>query len=122
MPYFPSLCPSFFKSDPEYPDLECPELAVKRYLQLIYSADYRSKPYMDEEDRPLPANLLVIGRRLTPALRIKILRALDVYPTKYQIRIYQLFSEVKFLGYKYNYKQKIWEYQTKWKNLQPNNT
>lgn len=122
MPYLFPRCPSFSESDPDYPDLECPELAAKRYLQLIYSADYRSKAYMDEEDRPLPANLLVIGRRLTPALRIKILRALDVYPTKYQIRIYQLFSEVEFLGYKYNYKQKIWEYQTKWKNLQPNNT
>lgn len=75
----------------------------------------------EEEDRPLPANLLVIGRRLTPTLRIKIFRALDIYPTKYQIRIYQLFSEVKALGYQYNYKSKNWEYQTKWKNLHLNN-
>ncbi|MCC3405193.1 MAG: hypothetical protein JGK17_06275 [Microcoleus sp. PH2017_10_PVI_O_A] len=119
---------SFFDDDSEYPDLSCGELAVKQYLRLICSADYRSKPFMDDDlDReglpsptnnlPLPTNVVTIGRRVTPTLRIKIIRALEVFPTKSQIRVYQLFSEVKACGFRYDCKQNVWEFQTKWKSL-----
>ncbi|MEG4807918.1 hypothetical protein QUA82_09840 [Microcoleus sp. F8-D3] len=125
-PNFPQ-CPSFFESDPEYPDLDSRNLAAKRYLRLIYSADYRSTPFMDDDpDReglpsptnnlPLPTNVVTIGRRVTPSLRIKILRALEVFPTKGQIRVYQLFAEVKFLGYRYDIKKKNWEFYENQKN------
>ncbi|MCC3473289.1 MAG: hypothetical protein JGK38_23835 [Microcoleus sp. PH2017_15_JOR_U_A] len=124
-------CLSFFEGDDEYPDLGCRELAVDRYLRLIYSADYRSKPFVDDDpDReglpsptnnlPLPPNVITIGRRVTPALRVKILGALDLYPTKGQIRIYQLFAEIKACGFKYDHKHSIWEFRSKWKNSLPN--
>ncbi|MEG4419408.1 hypothetical protein QUA70_12465 [Microcoleus sp. LAD1_D5] len=98
MPELPPRCCSFFESDDEYPDLQCRELAAKRYLHLIYTVDYRSKPFInDDPDReglpsptnnlPLPTNVVTIGRRITPALRTKILQALDVLPTKGQIRV-----------------------------------
>lgn len=112
--------PRFFDDDSEYPDLGCGELAAKRYLGLIRSADYRSQAFLDAGDQSLPTNLLTTGKRLTSSLRIKIFGALDKYPTRYEIRIYQLFAEVKLLGYRYNYKQKIWEFSTKWKNSRRN--
>ena len=110
--------PFFFESDPEYPDLDCRENAAKRYLRLIYSNDYRSKPFMDDDpDReglpsptnnlPLPSNVITVGRRITPAIRVKILRALEVFPTKGQLRVYQLFFYVKCSGFRYDYKQCI---------------
>ena len=108
--------PAFFEDDPEYPDLDCGESATKRYLQLKSSADYYSKICNDHRDEcdyanlPLPANVITIGRRVTPYLRIKILAALDVYPTKSQIRTYQLFNEVKACGFRFDYKQKVWVY------------
>ncbi|MEG4529874.1 hypothetical protein [Microcoleus sp. D2_18a_D3] len=124
MPTLPPRCFSFFEADPEYPDLDCRKLAVKRYLRLIYSADYRLKPFMDDDpDRegrpspdnnlPLPHNVVTIGRRVTPALRVKILRALEVFPTKGRIRVYQLFYEVKSCGFRYDYKKNIWEFRSK---------
>jgi hypothetical protein len=117
----------FFDDDSEYPDLVCGELAANRYLRLIRSADYRSKPFIDDDpDReglpsptnnlPLPTNVVTIGRRVTPALRFKILRALEVFPTTCQITVYQLFAEVKVQGFRYDYQQKFWEFSTKWKN------
>ena len=126
---FPPRCPSFFEGDDEYPDLQCRELVTKRYLRLIYSADYRSQPFMDDDpDReglpsptnnlPLPTNVVTIGRRVTPALRVKILRALEVFPTKGQIRVYQLFNQVKTCGFRYDHKKNIWEFQSKWKGSQ----
>lgn len=119
--------PPFFESDPEYPDLECRELVAKRYLRLIYSADYRDNRFMDDDpDRegrpspdnklPLPENVMTIGRRITPYTRVKILRALEIYPTKYQIRVYQLFSDLKLLGYRYDIKKKNWEFYENCKN------
>jgi len=133
MPTFPPRCASFFESDLEYADLGCGELAAKRYLRLIYSADYRSERFMDDDpDRedldqedlpspdnnlPLPDNVVTIGRRVTPALRTKILRALEVFPTKGLIRVYQLFYEVKACGFRYDHKKNIWEFRSKWKNL-----
>ena len=83
MPSLLHRCSSLFDSDGEYPDIECGKLVVKRYLRLIDSTDYRSKSFLDEEDAgesraiadedlPLPHNLLLEGRRLTPALRRKI--------------------------------------------------
>ncbi len=109
MPNSSPRCCSFFENDSEYPDLDCRKLAAKRYLRLIYSADYRSKPFMDDDpdqeglpsptnNLPLPTNIVTIGRRITPEIRIKILQALDVFPTKGQIRVYQLFHEVKSCG------------------------
>ncbi len=68
---------------------------------------------------PLPTNVVTIGRRVTPALRVKILRALEVFPTKSQIRVYQLFSQAKACGFIYDYKRNVWEFRSKWKNLQP---
>ncbi|MCC3455774.1 MULTISPECIES: hypothetical protein [unclassified Microcoleus] len=123
--------PRFFDDDSEYLDLGSGELAAKRYLRLICSADYRSKPFVDDDpDReglasptnnlPLPPNVITIGRRVTPALRVKILGALDLYPTKSQIRIYQLFAEIKACGFKYDHKHSIWEFRSKWKNSLPN--
>lgn len=109
-------CCSFFESDDEYPDLQCRKLAAKRYLRLIYSADYRSQSCMDEDDPKnlsLPANVVTIGRRITPYTKVKILRALEIYPIKYQIRVYQLFAELKYLGYRYDVVHKSWEFQTK---------
>ncbi|MEG4329879.1 hypothetical protein [Microcoleus sp. herbarium5] len=128
---FPPRCPDFFESDDEYPDLQCRELGAKRYLRLIYSADYRSKPFVDDDpDReglpsptnnlPLPTNVVTIGRRVTPSLRVKILRALEVFPTKGQIRVYQLFSDVKFCGFRYDSKRKIWEFKSEWKGSHRN--
>ncbi|MEG4251086.1 hypothetical protein [Microcoleus sp. Pol10D4] len=75
---FPPRCPDFFESDDEYPDLQCRKLGAKRYLRLIYSADYRSQSCMDEDDPknlPLPVNIVTIGRRLTSNTKVKILRA-----------------------------------------------
>jgi hypothetical protein len=106
---------AFFVEDSEYSDLDCGELAAKQYLRLINSADYRSSnPSVDDckvESLPLPSNLLTEGRRLTPALKVKINRALLVspLPSTFQIRVYQLFHMAKFLGYRYNYKLKDWE-------------
>ena len=132
MPTLPPRCPSFFESDPEYPDLDCREFVAKGYLRLIYSADYRSERFMDDDpDReglpspdnnlPLPDNVVTIGRRVTPALRTKILRALEVFPTKGLIRVYQLFYEVKACGFRYDHKKNIWEFRSKWKNLHRSN-
>lgn len=125
MANFPPRCPSFFERDSEYPDLECGKLAAKRYVRLIHSADYHSKPYLDvddvdrdigikcdrREDVPLPVNLLTEGRNLTPALKVKILGALAIcpLPSTFQLRIYQLFHLVKFLGWQYKYKSNCWE-------------
>lgn len=114
MPELPPRCPSFFESDDEYPDLQSQKLGAKRYLRLIYSADYRTQSCMDEDDPkniPLPANLITIGRRLTPVVKVKILRALDILPVKYPIRVYQLFAEVKAHGYRYDPKHKNWEFR-----------
>lgn len=127
----PPRCASFFESDDEYPDLDCRKLAAKRYLRLIYSADYRSKPFMDDDpdqeglpspsnNFPLPTNVMTIGRRVTPALRVKILRALEVFPTKGQIRVYQLFFDVKSCGFRYDTKRKIWEFKSEWKGSRRN--
>ena len=131
MPNLPPRCASFFESDPEYSDLNGGELAAKRYLRLIYSADYRAKPFIyDDLDKipdrtssrssancpPLPINVITIGRRLTPYLRIKILSALAVHPTKTLIRCYQLFAEVKKLGFRYDYKTNLWEFRPTWNN------
>lgn len=129
MPTLPPRCPDFFKKDDEYPDLDSRKLAAKRYLRLIYSVDYRDKPFMDDDpDReglpsptnnlPLPTNVVTIGRRITPSLRIKILRALDVFPTKGQIRVYQLFHDVKACGFRYDHKKNIWEFRSVWKGSQ----
>ena len=128
---FSPRCCSFFESDAEYPDLDCRKLATKRYLRLIYSADYRDKPFMDDDpDReglpsptnnlPLPDNVVTIGRRITPACRIKILQALDVFPTKGRIRVYQLFNDLKLCGFRYDSKRKIWEFGSKWKGSRRN--
>ncbi len=115
-------CASFFEADSEYPDLECGQLAAKRYLRLICSVHYHSKlggSDPDLEGSPsannvlLPTNVLTIGRRITPALRIKILRALEVFPTKSDVRVYELFFEVKSRGFVYDYKRKVWEFQAK---------
>jgi hypothetical protein len=108
--------PALFEDDPEYPDLDCGECVTKRYLQLKSSADYFSKSAMmteikcDYANIPLPANVITIGRRVTPYLRIKIMSALDVFPTKDQIRTYQLFAEVKACSFRFDYKQKLWVY------------
>lgn len=63
--------PRFFESDPDHQDLGSGELATKRYLRLINSADYRPNPLMsvsgDRASEDLPPNLLTEGRRLTPA-------------------------------------------------------
>ena len=120
MPSLLHRCPHLFDSDGEYPDMECGKLVAKRYLRLTDSTDYRSKTFMDEdetcesraiadEDLPLPHNLLLEGRRLTPALRRKIWGALAICssPT-IPTRVYQLFHLMKFLGYRYNYKFNIW--------------
>ncbi|MEZ2250227.1 hypothetical protein [Microcoleus sp.] len=115
-------CASFFEADSEYADLECGQLAAKRYLRLICSADYWSKlggndpdgePSRSANNVLLPTNVLTIGRRITPALRIKILRALEVFPTKSDVRVYELFFEVKFRGFVYDYKRKVWEFRAK---------
>lgn len=121
---FPPLCASFFERDSEYPDLECRELAAKRYVRLIHSADYHSKPYLDvddvdrdigikcdHKDVALPASLLTEGRKLTPALKVKILGALAIcpLPSTFQIRVYQLFRLAEFWGWRYNYKSNCWE-------------
>lgn len=112
--------PRFFDDDSEYPDLGCGELAAKRYLRLIRSADYRPNPLMSvqgdrrtSEDLSLPRNLLTEGRRLTPALKLKIRGALAIapLPSTFQIRVYQLFRLVQFFGWRYNYKSNCWEAQ-----------
>lgn len=111
--------PRFFESDPDYQDLGRGKLATKRYLRLINSADYRPVPLMIaqgdwvSEDLPLPRNLLTEGRRLTPALKLKIRGALAIYslPSTSQIRVYQLFRLVQFFGWRYNYKSNCWEAQ-----------
>lgn len=131
MPELPPRCCSFFERDDEYPDLKCRKLAAKRYLRLIYSADYRSNPFMDDDpdqeglpsptnSLPLPTNVVTIGRRVPPTLRVKILRALEVFPTKGQIRVYQLFHQVKSCGFRYDRKNNIWEFRSKWKGSQRN--
>lgn len=115
-------CASFFERDSEYPDLECRELAAKRYLRLIHSADYRFNCWLDvddvdrkaepvREDVALPADLLTEGRRLTPALKVKILGAVAIcpLPSTFQLRVYQLFRLVKLFGWRYNYKSNHWE-------------
>ncbi|TAE54387.1 MAG: hypothetical protein EAZ88_09400 [Oscillatoriales cyanobacterium] len=109
--------PRFFDDDSEYLDLGSGELAAKRYLRLICSADYRSNPLncvrgdRVSEDLPLPHNLLAEGRRLTPALKLKIRGALAVcpLPSTSQIRVYQLFHLARFWGWRYNYKLNRWE-------------
>lgn len=111
--------PSFFESDPDYPDLGGGELAAERYLQLINSADYRQNPLIyhrggqASEDLELPPNLLTEGRRLTSALKLKIRGALAIcpLPSTFQIRIYQLFHLAKFFGYRYDYKSNCWIYK-----------
>lgn len=131
MPTLSPRCPDFFKKDDEYPDLDSRKLAAERYLRPIYSVDYRDKPFMDDDpDReglpsptnnlPLPTNVVTIERRITPALRVKILRALEVFPTKGQIRVYQLFYDVKSCGFRYNTKTNIWEFRSKWKGSRRN--
>lgn len=124
MAVFPSQCPSFFERDREYPDLCYRKRAAKRYIRLIYSADYRLKLCLDVDDVDrdvriecdrkdviLPASLLTEGRRLTPALKIKILGALTLcpLPSTFQLRVYQLFHLVKLFGWRYNYKSNHWE-------------
>jgi hypothetical protein len=122
----PPRYPSLFESDPEYPDLECGKLVTQRYLRLIYSADYRHDRFInDDPDRegllsptnnlPLPVNVNTIGRRVTPAIRVKILRALEIFPTQGQIRVYELFSQVEACGYCYDSKKNVWEFGIKWK-------
>ncbi|TAG43607.1 MAG: hypothetical protein EAZ33_12235 [Oscillatoriales cyanobacterium] len=112
--------PRFFDDDSEYLDLGSGELAAKRYLRLICSADYRSNPLncvrgdrRTSEDLSLPPNLLTEGRRLTPALKLKIRGALAVCPlhSTFRIRVYQLFRLVQFFGWRYNYKSNCWEAQ-----------
>ena len=113
MPNLSPRCCSFFESDSEYPDLDCQKLAAKRYLRLIFSADYRLRPYIDAvdgENLPLPANIITIGRRMNSYTKVKILRALEIYPVKCQIRVYQLFWEVKDLGFRYNVNLQNWEF------------
>lgn len=58
----------------------------------------------------LPHNLSTEGRRLTPALKVKILGALAIcpLPSTFEIRVYQLFHLIKLFGYRYNYKSKRW--------------
>lgn len=120
MPSLLHRCSSLFDSDGEYPDMECGELATKRYLRLTDSTDYRSKSFPDEEDAgecraiahedlPLPHNLLSDGRRLTRIIRRKIWGALAICHVTAPIRVYQLFHLMKFLGYRYNYKSNIWK-------------
>lgn len=125
--------PSFFHSDPEYPDLDCRELAAERYLRLLNSADYRKNRFIDDDpDRegvplpsnnlPLPHNVITIGRRITPSLRIKIFGALEIvqsselFSSQAQFRVYELFFQVKKLGFRYDYKHNMWEFQVKWKS------
>ena len=106
----------FFERDSEYSDLLTGTLTAKRYLRLINSTHYLSRSFIVDdklENFSLPPNIITIGRRLTKGLRIKILRALDVYPIKSQIRVYQLFFEIKELGYRYNCKDKIWEFRVR---------
>ncbi|XZO03454.1 MAG: hypothetical protein ACM65L_06985 [Microcoleus sp.] len=85
---------------------------------MIYSVDFRSKLGGNDPDLegspsannlPLPTNIVTIGRRITPALKIKILRVLEVFPTKSDVRVYELFFEVKSRGFVYDYKRKVWE-------------
>lgn len=109
--------PRFFERDPDHQDLGCGELATRRYLRLVNSADYRPNPLMSvsgdrrSEDLPLPPNLLTEGRRLTPGIKLKILGALKIcsLPSSCQIRVYQLFHLTKFFGWRYNYKLNRWE-------------
>jgi hypothetical protein len=111
--------PRFFEGDSEYPDLDGGELAVERYLQLINSADYRPVPFISvqgdrtSENLPLPHNLLTDGRRLTPAIKLKIWGALAIcpLPSTFRIRVYQLFRLAQFFGWRYNYRLNRWERQ-----------
>lgn len=107
--------PSFSEEDPEYPDLNCGEFMPRRYLRLIDSADYRSKPFIyedqpdaDDEDAPFPPGLLTEGKRLTPFMRIKISGALALcpLPSNFEIRTYRLFHLVKLFGWRYNCKSR----------------
>lgn len=115
-------CVSFFEPDTEYPDLDCRELAVKRYLRLINSTEYLTRPCVDaSEDNKepgqnlrLPDNVVTIGRRMTPYLRIKIQRALEIYPTKRLVGVHQLFIDLKHLGFRYDYKNQLWEFGQEW--------
>lgn len=109
---------SFLEEDPEYPDLNCEGFVVRRYLRLIDSADYRSKPFIYQDpsnagfyDAPFPPNLLTEGRKLTPYLRIKISGALALcpLPSTFEVRVYQLFHLMKLFGWRYNYKLNCWE-------------
>jgi len=107
---------SLFEEDDEYPDLECRKPVVKRYLRLISSADYRSESFIDDaecdrEVSALPHNLLTEGRRMTPALNLKILGALVIcrVPSNFELRTFQLFHMTKLFGYRYNYKSHRWE-------------
>lgn len=119
--------PSFIEEDLEYPDLDCGQFVARRYLRLIYSADYYSKPFIYEDppdDGPrqstissnlltegIPSNLLTEGKRLTPAMKTKIFGALALcpLPSSFEIRVYQLFHLVKLFGWRYNYKFCRWE-------------
>lgn len=110
--------PRFFERDLDHQDLDSGELATKRYLRLINSADYRPNPlnsvHGDRASEDLPPNLLTEGRRLTPSLKLKILGALKIclLPSSCQpIRVYQLFHLAKFFGWRYNYKLNRWEEQ-----------
>jgi hypothetical protein len=47
---------------------------------------------------PLPSNVITVGRRITPAIRVKILRALEVFPTKGQLRVINCFFMSSVLG------------------------
>lgn len=110
--------PLFSEEDPEYPDLDCGEFIPRRYLRLIDSTDYRSKPFIyesppdaDFNDARFPSSLLTDGRKLTPYLTTKISGALALcsLPSTFQIRVYQLFHLVKLFGWRYNCKFRRWE-------------
>jgi hypothetical protein len=125
---------NWFEPDPEY-DSDSSfdhQLTLKRYLRLVNSPAYRLEPTIELAHLPssrselkdtLPAYLDVVGRRIVPALKSKILSALPIHSRFFGdfspaiITVRTLFYETKLCGFYYDYKAQKWEYGQSKKKL-----
>ena len=108
----------------DYPD---GKVIVERYLALLDSPEYLTAtgrerlttpplsdrlPRAKKESRPLPDNLMVAGRRITPLIEYKIRAALAVCPSvvglALKLTVRQLFSDMKSIGYRWDAKLEQW--------------
>jgi hypothetical protein len=123
---------NWFELDPEYDsDFNFDrQLTFKRYLKLVNSPAYRLEPTIESvglltkdcssrlseiKNAPLPKNLDITGRKITPTLKIKILGALPIHSHFFgdltgAISVRILFYETKLCGFYYNYRSQKWEY------------